>query len=224
MKINPFTKTYKKTTVLSFPGITLNQGTIYTVIGANGSGKSTFARILSGILPPDRKEAVFSPPPASIGYMPQKSFAFRMSVLNNVLLNGGKTSASERAKASEFLNSVGLTALAGHNGSHLSGGETARLALARLFMRPYELLVLDEPTASLDIASTIQTEQLIRQYCKATNASIILITHNLKQARRISDQVLFFKNGSLADSGAPDSLLSCPQNPALREFVEFYSL
>ncbi len=224
MKINPFTKTYKKTTVLSFPGITLKRGTIYTVIGANGSGKSTFARILSGTLTPDRKEAVFSSPPASAGYMPQKSFAFRMSVLNNVLLNGSRVSASERAKAAELLNSVGLTALAEHNGCQLSGGETARLALARLLMKPYELLILDEPTASLDIASTLQAEQLIRQYCKNENACIILITHNLKQAQRISDQILFFKSGSLADYGEPDSLLNCPQNPALREFVEFYSL
>ena len=86
MKIFGFTKTYDKTAVLDFPGMEIQPGKIYAIIGANGSGKSTFAKILAGFLPADRKGKLLSG--GSIGYMPQKNYAFRMSTKANILLNG----------------------------------------------------------------------------------------------------------------------------------------
>ena len=84
MKIAPFTKTYEGRQVLDFPGMEVESGKIYAVIGANGSGKSTFAKILAGILPADRKEKYTDG--GTIGYMPQKNYAFRMSTKANLLL------------------------------------------------------------------------------------------------------------------------------------------
>ena len=94
MKLPAFIKTYDGVTVLDFPGMEIEPGKIYAVIGANGSGKSTFAKILSGVLPADRKVQL----PQSVGYLPQKPYAFRMSTKKNILLGG-----SEEAKAYELM-------------------------------------------------------------------------------------------------------------------------
>ena len=86
MKVLPFSKTYENVTVLDFPGMELTPGKIYAVIGANGSGKSTFAKILAGVLKADQQGSFADT--ASIGYMPQKNYAFRMTTKANILLNG----------------------------------------------------------------------------------------------------------------------------------------
>ena len=86
MKIASFSKTYGDRTVLDFPGTHLEPGKIYAVIGANGSGKSTFAKILAGVLQADRKGRFTDG--RVVGYMPQKNYAFRMSTRANILLNG----------------------------------------------------------------------------------------------------------------------------------------
>ena len=96
MKIASFTKTYDGRTVLDFPGAELQPGKIYAVIGANGSGKSTFAKILAGILPPDKKTTRTDG--GTLGYMPQKNYAFRMTTKKNILLNG-----ADEARANQLM-------------------------------------------------------------------------------------------------------------------------
>ena len=98
MNIPAFSKTYDGVRVLDFPGMALAPGKIYGVLGANGSGKSTFARILAGVLPADREGKPRID--ASIGYLPQKHYAYRMSTRKNILLNGkdGRTAAAPSGK------------------------------------------------------------------------------------------------------------------------------
>ena len=97
MNIQAFTKTYDGRTVLDFPTMALAPGTIYAVIGANGCGKSTLAKVLTGTIKSDQKKKVLAG--AEIGYMPQKNFAFRMSTKANVLLNG-----KDPAKAAQLMH------------------------------------------------------------------------------------------------------------------------
>ena len=127
MKISPFAKTYDGRRVLDFPGIEVQPGKIYAVIGANGSGKSTFAKILAGVLKADRKGSFLDT--ASVGYMPQKNYAFRMSTYRNILLNG-----KEYKRANKLMEDLQLSHLSAKRADRLSGGETARMALARLMM------------------------------------------------------------------------------------------
>ena len=87
MRVNGFTKTYDDRKVLDFPGMELESGKIYAVIGANGSGKSTFAKCLAGIIKSDKKSTLIDKK-YSVGYMPQKSYAFAMSVEKNIALGG----------------------------------------------------------------------------------------------------------------------------------------
>lgn len=216
MKINACAKTYGGRTVLRFPGMDLAPGKIYAVAGANGSGKSTFARLVSGAVRPDGSGRVLETP-GRVGYMPQRSYAFRLTVRRNILLSGGEP---ERAEA--LMEALGLTHLAGQRAAGLSGGETARMALARVLMVPCQLLILDEPTASMDMESAILAEDLILAYRRETGCAVLLITHDLQQARRLADEALFFYRGRLWEAGPAEGVLFSPEKPETRRFLEFY--
>ena len=215
MNIPAFTKTYEGRTVLDFPGMEVKPGNIYAIIGANGSGKSTFAKILAGTLAPDQRLRL----PGGIGFMPQKNYAFRMSLRKNLLLNGPD---GERAAA--LMEALQLTSLADKRADRLSGGETARMALARLMMKRYELVLLDEPTAAMDMETTLLSEALIRRYVRETNCALILVTHSLQQARRIADEAWYFHKGRLLERGKKEQVLYAPEKQETRGFLEFYGV
>ena len=217
MKLAAFTKTYEDRCVLDFPGMALQPGKIYAVIGANGSGKSTFAKILAGVLRADKKGALLSE--GTIGYMPQKNYAFRMSAKKNILLNG-----TDEARALALMDAIQIRHLEGKRADRLSGGETARMALARLMMRTYDLVLLDEPTAAMDMETTLLSEKLITSYVQETGCALVLVTHSLQQARRIADEVWYFHKGSLLEAGAKEQVLYEPHKAETRQFLEFYGV
>lgn len=223
MKTCTFQKTYQDKCVLSFPDFSFQPGKIYAVIGSNGSGKSTFAKILAGIIQADHKPHIFENSTPGIGYLPQKPYAFRMSLKNNLLVNVNGKKKDMVNRADSLLNQLELTPLAGKRATTLSGGEAARMFLARLLMKDYELLILDEPCAAMDISSTLQAEKLLLNYVKRTNTVVIMITHNLQQARRIANEVLFFHEGKLMESGNADHVLYHPTQKETRLFLDFFS-
>ena len=217
MKTAAFTKAYNGRVVLNMPETELERGKITSVIGANGSGKSTLARVLAGIEPADSKVRPLSG--LSVGYMPQKSFAFRMSTAKNIALNGKDP---ERMKL--LTDSLHLHSLSRQRAKKLSGGETAKMALARLLMGQYELLILDEPTAAMDMASSLAAESLLTDYCRENGCAVLLITHSIQQARRIADRVIFLHQGELAEQGETETLLTRPQREETKEFLRFYGI
>ena len=217
MKISPFSKTYSDTVVLDFPGMELQPGRIYAIIGANGSGKSTFAKILSGTLAADKKGDLFSG--GTLGYMPQKNYAFRMTTRANILLNG-----RDEARAHRLMDALQIRHLENKRADRLSGGETARMALARLMMRRYDAVILDEPTAAMDMETTLLSEKLITEYVREQGCALILVTHSLQQARRIADTVLYFHRGKLLEYGPTEQLLTAPEKAETRQFLDFYGV
>lgn len=223
MKISAFSKTYDNLTVLNVPELDLKPGKIYSIIGANGSGKSTFAKIVAGILTADHKVKPLdngdSTKSVSIGYLPQKNYGFRMSTRKNILLAN-----SSSAKADHLMEALQIKNLASKRADRLSGGETARMALARLMMKEFDLVILDEPTAAMDMESTFLSERLILNYVKETGCTLVLVTHSLQQARRLADEVLFFHKGQLLEAGPKDILLYNPIQPQTRQFLEFYGI
>jgi len=217
MKILPFSKTYEGRVVLDFPGMEVQPVKIYAIIGANGSGKSTFAKILAGVLPADQRGKHLDA--GNIGYMPQKNYAFRMTTKANILLNGRDASRAEK-----LMDAIGLRELENKRADRLSGGETARMALARLMMKRYDLVLLDEPTAAMDMETTLLSEKLIADYVTETGCALILVTHSLQQARRIADEVWYFHKGKLLEYGDKDKVLSQPTMTETRQFLEFYGV
>ena len=216
MNLHAFTKHFGKTCAVSSPELTLKPGRLYAVIGATGSGKSTFSRVVSGVLAADQRQRVLSPS-VSVGYMPQKSYGYRMTVRRNLLLP-----ANDPAQADQLLELLHLDHLAAKPAHRLSGGETARLALARLMMKCYDLVILDEPTASMDIESTILAEQVIQRYLQETGCTLLLVTHSLQQARRLGDEAFFFYKGTLLESGPKEQVLYHPIWKETRQFITLY--
>ena len=217
MKSAPFTKSYGTRVVLDLPALDWPEGEISAVIGPNGSGKSTLARVLAGIEPADGKSRPLKD--CRIGYLPQKSYAFRMSTARNIALNG-----SDEARQARLMAALGLEELRDQRAKKLSGGETSKMALSRLLMKDYELLILDEPAAAMDMESTLAAEKLIRETCKETGCAVLLITHSISQARRIADRVLVLHQGKLVEQGATEAVLSAPSKEETRRFLDFYGL
>ena len=217
MKIAPFSKTYEGRTVLDFPGLELEPGRIYAVIGANGSGKSTLAKVLAGVIGPDRRGKLLSG--GTVGYMPQKNYAFRMSTRANILLNG-----TDKGRAEELMDALQLRHLERKRADRLSGGETARMALARLMMKKYDLVLLDEPTAAMDMETTLLSEEQIAGYVRQTGCALILVTHSLQQARRIADSIWYFHAGALLEHGPAEAVLNAPRSSETRQFLDFYGI
>ena len=217
MKTAAFSRTYNGRVVLDLPELEFSAGELTAVIGPNGSGKSTFAKILAGVERADGKKPVLSG--VSVGYLPQKSFPFRMSTEKNILLNG-----NDPARAAELMEALGIRELAGQRAKKLSGGETARMALCRILMRRYELLILDEPTTAMYMESTLAAETLIRKTCREQNCALLLITHSISQARRIADRVIFLQRGELVEQGPAERVLNHPAKEQTGRFLEFYGI
>lgn len=190
MIIPELRKTYKGQLALNFPGMEIEDGSVVAVCGVNGCGKSTLAKIAAGIvLPDDGKTPQLG---GKVGYLTQIPYAFKMSVRNNLMQNADPSlSRAENLKRAErLIREIGIEPLAGKNAQKLSGGETARMSLARLLMKKYDIIILDEPTAAVDVKSVELAEKLIIDYHKETNCTILLITHSEAQAKRLADRII----------------------------------
>lgn len=214
MIVKAFSKSYKNFR-LDVPDIEFEKSRIYALVGGNGSGKSTYAKAVAGITKTDAGKQVFD---MSAGYMSQSSFAFRMSVKKNLMLN-----TDDPALADEMLSRLGLSQYADENAKNLSGGQKARMALARVMVRKYDLLILDEPTAAMDVQSSLAAEKLIKEYA-GRGSAVLLITHSLQQARRVADELLYFEAGRLVERGDCLAVLDNPENEKTKAFIEFYGV
>ena len=215
MKTKAIRKTYSGRTVLDLPELTIREGAITAVIGANGSGKSTMAKVLAEIEAADGNVRPLND--VRVGYLPQKPFAFRMTVEQNIALCGG-----DEAQRTALMEALGLLPLRRSRAKRLSGGETAKMALARILSGQYELLILDEPTAAMDMESTLAAETLLREACEETRCAALLITHSLAQAERVADRVLYLHRGRLIEQGDAKTVLTNPKEPETKAFLEFY--
>lgn len=213
------TKKYGDRTVLDVSGLRFERGRIYAVMGSNGSGKSTLAAILAGVIKGDGK-TVYDVKKPETGYMPQKSFAFDMSLTANMLLGRALRERKEaKRKARRLLEEFGLGEMRKKNAKKLSGGETEKLALARLMMKDYELVVLDEPTAAMDVNAVERAENSIREYFERLRPAIVIVTHSPAQARRLADEVIFLDEGKVEEKGPVAEAFGNPRSDKLKKFL-----
>jgi tungstate transport system ATP-binding protein len=211
--------------------VTLTGGQRTVILGPNGAGKSLTLRLCHGLLRPSsgsvRWAGAFTGDPMRRQAMVfQRPVMLRRSALANVaygLKLAGMAKAERTERAREMLDRVGLLALAERPARSMSGGEQQRVALARAWALQPEVLFLDEPTASLDPAASRAVETIIGAIHEA-GTKIVMTTHNLAQARRLADEILFLYHGRLVERATADTFFRAPTTPEAQGFLREESL
>lgn len=218
---------------LTAVSLTIQAGERVALIGANGCGKSTLLRLLHGLAAPTAGQ-VDRAPAMQQAMLFQRPHLLRMTVQRNIALGlwlRGTPWADAKVLALDALARVGLSALAGRNARKLSGGQQQRVALARAWALRPQVLLLDEPTASLDPHAKREVEALIEEFAHQppdanTSAAMTLVfsSHNLGQVKRLASRVIYLEHGCvLADLPVHDFFsgpLLQAQYPAAHLFLK----
>ena len=205
----------------------LEAGMRTVIVGPNGAGKSVLLRLCHGLLTPTSGTIAWNAPeppggPRRQAMVFQRPVLLRRSAQANVAyaLTLAGVGGRERAwRAREALTKVGLAPLASRPARVLSGGEQQRVTLARALAVNPEVLFLDEPTANLDPAATHEIEQVI-SLMHAAGTKIVMVTHNLGQARRMADEILFLHRGRLLERTPVDVFFKRPASAEAAQFLE----
>lgn len=212
-------------TIIDCVSTDIGAGPRTIILGPNGAGKSVLMRLCHGLLRPTagtiawrggnggsrgRQAMVF-----------QRPVMLRRSALANVVYGlklAGVSRTERELRARDVLDVVGLAPVAEHPARTLSGGEQQRLALARAWALGPEVLFLDEPTANLDPGATRDVESIIVAI-HATGTKIIMTTHNLGQARRLGDEILFLSGGRLLERAPVERFFREPASAEAATFI-----
>lgn len=197
------------------------------LVGANGCGKSTLLRLLHGLLHQTSGQVHAAPAPQQ-AMLFQRPQLLRMTVQSNIALGlwlRGRPWAQARTLALSALARVGLTDLAQRNARKLSGGQQQRVAMARAWALEPQVLLLDEPTASLDPHAKREVEALLQEFANsAADLTLVFASHNLGQVKRLASRVIYLEHGRLmADLPVADFFngpLLQEQYPAAHLFVK----
>jgi tungstate transport system ATP-binding protein len=197
------------------------------ILGPNGAGKSVLLRLCHGLLQPTGGNVTWHAAepaggPRRQAMVFQRPVLLRRSALGNVtyaLKLAGVPLRQREERAFEALSKVGLEAVGTHSARVLSGGEQQRLALARVWALRPEVLFLDEPTASLDPGATHEIENVIGAL-HAAGTKIVMVTHNLGQARRLGDEILFLHQGRLQERTPADRFFTRPASSEAARFLQ----
>jgi phosphate transport system ATP-binding protein len=233
---------FGSTTVVAGVDVGVPQGSITALVGPSGSGKTTFLRSLNrmndrvrgfwkrgtislhGIELHDRSVDLLELR-RRVGMVFQRPNPFPMSIEHNVLAGVRAHRMARRSQLRDIaetrLAEVGLwSAVADRLGDspfRLSGGQQQLLCLARALAVEPEVLLLDEPTSSLDPVSTEAVEELLRRLVPAI--TVVIVTHNLAQAKRLSDRTIFFYQGEMVETGPTEELFGAPRRPETARYV-----
>jgi len=197
---------------LSGIDFSLARGERVALVGANGSGKSTLLRALHGLVPLSEGRRVAAAPAPRLAMVFQRPYMLRLSARGNVelgLMLQGMPRAQRRERAMRALERVGLSAEAGRSGRVLSAGQQQRVALARAWAVQPDVLLLDEPTASLDPTAKREVEALIDEFA-LQGITVLMSSHNLGQVKRLASRVVYLEQGRMLADVATDHFFSGP--------------
>ncbi|MEL6575397.1 MAG: phosphate ABC transporter ATP-binding protein [Pseudomonadota bacterium] len=204
--------------------LTLAERGITVLMGPNGAGKSQFLRALHGLVEPSRGQITWGGHPLSSTTRRAQAMVFqrpvllRRSVAANIdfVLRARGTASVARRNA--LLAHVGLADRSNQPARALSGGEQQRLALARALATEPAVMLLDEPTANLDPTATAMIEDIVRA-ARADGVKIVFVTHDIGQARRLADDVVFLHEGRLAEHSAAPTFFDEPASTAAKAYL-----
>lgn len=213
------------TTIIDRLTLTLASGSPTLVVGPNGAGKSTLLRLCMGLVAPTEGHITWGgrsdAKPTRRAFVFQRPVMLRRTAAANIaygLTHADYPREKLAARTAELLERVGLSHLAMRPARRLSGGEQQRLALARALARDPDLLLLDEPTASLDPAATRSVEEIVR-HAAQSGIKIVMASHDLGQVRRLAGDVVFMVRGTVREQTPAEDFLKNPSTPEATAFV-----
>ncbi len=223
-------KVYGQRQVLAIEELHIHHGEIFCLVGPNGAGKSTLLRLLNFIEPPTSGQIFFDGQPVN-GHTPLSLRRRVTTVFQRPILLSGTVEQNVAyglrlrgvpdalAKAHAVLERVGLAELARVAAKTLSGGEAQRVALARAIVLEPEVLLLDEPTANLDPYNGALIEQIIAELNRERGTTLVLVTHNIFQAKRLAHRVALLLGGECVEVAPAERFFSAPNDPRAAAFV-----
>jgi tungstate transport system ATP-binding protein len=226
------TKSYEGRCVLEVENLSIHHGEIFAVVGPSGAGKSTLLRLLNFLEPPTHGRIRFldiefsAGQPMPLAYRRRVTTVFQRPILLNrsVWANvsyglglHGKRDQTDRIE--QALEQVGLRDFTRQRARTLSGGEAQRVALARAIVLQPDVLLLDEPTANLDPYNVGLIEEIVQQLNQERGTTLVLVTHNVFQARRLAHRVALLLEGRIVETADVESFFQSPRDPRTVAFV-----
>jgi ABC-type polar amino acid transport system, ATPase component len=226
ISIENLMKDYGSTRVLDVEKLEFKKG-IYVILGSNGSGKSTLLSCISGLLKPSDGNILYDGKELnnsirnSISILVQKPYLFRKTSYENIIsgLKFKKMNKEEiDVRLEKYLHYFAVTPLLNKKSFWLSGGERAKIALLRTAVLETEVTMMDEPTAAMDIESSIKAEKLIKDMAEKER-TVIIVTHDVYQAKRIADYVIFMDKGKIIEMGHKEKVLNNPKHALIKQIL-----
>lgn len=236
MQIEGLCKTYGSHEVLKDISLTINKGDVIAVIGPSGCGKSTFIRMLnllerptSGKIYFDGMELTGLPQNTLIDITPKIGMVFQqfnlfqnLTVKQNITLSPVLHNIYTKKEADEWamqmLERVGLAEHADKYPSQLSGGQQQRVSIIRTIAMKPSIVLFDEPTSALDPEMVNEVLSMMKELADG-GMTMVVVTHEMKFAQKVSNRVLFFDNKNIQEQGTPDDIFNHPKDQRLREFL-----
>ena len=235
LKIQDLHKSFGDHEVLKGINLEIKKGEVVVIIGASGSGKSTFLRTLNLLEVPSSGKIIFEGSELCVqksdvnkhrqkmGMVFQHFNLFEhLSVLENLCIAPIKLlkKSKEQAKkeAVELLNQVGLADKISAYPSSLSGGQKQRIAIVRALAMSPDVMLFDEPTSALDPEMVAEVLNVMKNLARS-GMTMVVVTHEMGFAREVASRVLFFDKGIVAEDASPNEIFSNPKNSRLKEFL-----
>lgn len=224
-------KVYAGRAVLDIGALDIRAGEVLAVVGPSGAGKSTLLRLLNFLETPDAGSLTFqgqaiTPGAAPLALRREVTTVFQRPALLSTTVTKNVTYGlrlrgqhNGKAELDAVLETLGLATLARAGARTLSGGEAQRVALARaLIIRP-KVLLLDEPTANLDPYNVNLIESVVADMNRRSGATVVIVTHNIFQARRLAHRVVFLLGGRIVETADTQTFFESPTDLRTRAFV-----
>jgi len=223
------TRAYGRRRVVDVEALDIERGEILCLVGPSGSGKSTLLRLLNFLEPPTAGTILFDgqlvPPDPPLYLLRRVTTVFQRPILlnrsvrDNVAYGLRLRGLSLDGRVDESLDRVGLATFAHQPAHKLSGGELQRAALARALVLDPEVLLLDEPTANLDPYNVGLIESIVRAQNRERGTTVVLVTHNVFQARRLASRAGLLLEGKVVEVAPVEPFFESPRDPRTAAFV-----